>query len=61
MAELKILMDRIMGKKNFIANIIYLKGNAQNDAKTIQKNQEYILVYAKDIKTSPIKKLFQKK
>ena len=61
MAELKILMDRIMGKKNFIANIIYLKGNAQNDAKTIQKNQEYILVYAKDIKTSPIKKLFQEK
>ena len=61
MAEIKILMDEIMNKKNFISNIVYLKGNAQNDAKTIQKNHEYILVYAKNIKTNPIKKLLQKK
>jgi len=61
MAEIKVLMDKIMGRKNFIANIVYLKGNTQNDAKTIQKNQEYILSYAKDIKTRPIKKLLQEK
>ena len=61
MAEIKVLMDKIMGRKNFIANIIYLKGNAQNNAKTIQKNQEYILTYAKNIKTNPIKKLLQEK
>ena len=61
MAELKILMDEIMGKSNFIANIVYLKGNAQNNSNTIQKNQEYILVYAKNIKTNPIKKLLQEK
>ncbi len=61
MAEIRILMNDIMGKKNFIANIVYLKGNAQNNAKTIQKNQEYILTYAKDIKTNPIKKILQEK
>ena len=61
MAEIKVLMDKIMGRKNFVSNIVYLKGNAQNNAKTIQKNQEYILTYAKDIKMHPIKKLLQEK
>ena len=61
MAEIKLLMDEIMGRKNFVSNIVYLKGNAQNNAKIIQKNQEYILTYAKNIKTNPIRKLSQEK
>ena len=46
-AYLKVLCDEIFGEDNFIGNIIWLKGNAQNDADNIQKNNEYILVLAK--------------
>lgn len=46
-AYLKILMDEIFGRENFIGNIVWLKGNAQNDADNMQKNHEYILCYAK--------------
>lgn len=45
--NLKILCDAIFGEKNFLGNIIQNKGNAQNDAKNIQKNHDYILVYCK--------------
>lgn len=45
--NLKLLLDSIFGEKNFLGNIIQNKGNAQNDAKNIQKNHDYILCYAK--------------
>ena len=46
-ANLKLLCDEIFGEDCFCGNMIWLKGNAQNDADTIQKNHEYILCYAK--------------
>lgn len=53
-AYLKVLMDEIFGRENFVRDIIWLKGNAQNDSKDIQKNHEYICVYAKNKELSPI-------
>ncbi|EAK4312827.1 site-specific DNA-methyltransferase [Campylobacter upsaliensis] len=59
-ANLKILCDEIFGEENFCGQIIWLKGNAQNDADTIQTNHEYILSYAKDIQTKPINQIIRK-
>lgn len=56
-ANLKLLCDEIFGEENFCGQIIWLKGNAQNDADTIQRNQEYILCYAKNIESKPINAL----
>lgn len=44
-AYLKCLFDEVFGEQNFLGCIIQYKGNAQNDAKNIQKNHDYILVY----------------
>ncbi len=46
-AYLKVLCDEIFGEENFVGNLIWLKGNAQNDADNLQKNHEYILIIAK--------------
>lgn len=46
-AQLKLLLDKVYGEKNFLGTIIQNKGNAQNDAYSIQKNHEYIHVYTK--------------
>lgn len=53
-AYLKVLCDEIFGRENFVSCLVWLKGNAQNDAKTIQRNQEYILCYGRDINQFPI-------
>nr|WP_231102912.1 hypothetical protein [Helicobacter suis] len=37
--------------------MVWLKGNAQNDVSALQKNHEYILSYAKDIKTKSLSKI----
>ena len=58
-AYVKCLFDDIFGEGNFCGNLIWLKGNAQNDADTIQGNQEYILCYAKDIESNPINQITQ--
>ena len=59
-AYLKVLCDEIFGRENFVGTIVWLKGNAQNDVQTIQKNQEYIICYAKNIESKPIYKTKQK-
>ncbi len=59
-AYLKVLCDEIFGRENFVGCIVWLKGNAQNDADTLQRNQEYILCYAKNIESKPIYKIKQK-
>ena len=46
-ANLKKICDDVFGENCFIGIMIQDKGNAQNDAKNIQKNHEYILVYSK--------------
>ncbi|PAF43421.1 hypothetical protein BKH45_01985 [Helicobacter sp. 11S03491-1] len=58
-AYLKVLCDEIFGRENFVGCMVWLKGNAQNDAKTIQRNQEYILCYAKKLETLPIYQISQ--
>ena len=47
-AYLKLLFDQVFGERNFYGVLIQRKGNTQNDAKTIQRNHEYILCYAKN-------------
>ncbi|WP_375653711.1 site-specific DNA-methyltransferase [Bartonella sp. OD88NMGDW] len=48
-AYLKVLMDEIFGRKNFINNIIWQKKYApQNDAKWLSDNHDFVMVYAKD-------------
>jgi len=45
---LKVLMDEIFGRKNFVANVVWQKKySPQNDAKWLSDNHDHILVYAK--------------
>ena len=47
--RLRMIMDEIFGKKNFVANIIWQKKySPQNDARYLSDNHDFILVYAKD-------------
>lgn len=46
-ARLKIICDEIFGEQNFISQFVWNKSNAQNDAKYVESNHEYILFYAK--------------
>ena len=46
---LKVLMDEIFGRSNFVANVIWQKKfSAQNDAKWLSDVHEHILVYARN-------------
>lgn len=45
---LKVLLDEIFGRKNFVSNVIWEKKYApQNDAKWLSDSHDHILVYAK--------------
>lgn len=57
-AHLKLLMDEIFGAKNFIEQLVWNKRVPKND-KYIGNIHEYILLYAKDIKS--INKFIQSK
>ncbi|WP_066387055.1 DNA methyltransferase [Helicobacter himalayensis] len=59
-AYVKCLFDEVFGERNFCGHIIWLKGNAQNDADTLQKNHEYILTYTRNIEFKPINQVRQK-
>jgi adenine-specific DNA-methyltransferase len=51
-------LDEIFGKENFVANIIWQKSYApRNDARFFSVDQDYILVYAKDIERFKINRL----
>lgn len=50
MAYLKVCCDKIFGRNNFVANIVWQKRNTRENRKIFSNNHEYILVYAKDIK-----------
>lgn len=46
---LKVMLDEIFGRKNFIANVVWQKKyTVANDAKYFSDNHDHILVYAKD-------------
>ncbi len=48
-AYLKVMMDEIFGRKNFVNNVIWQKKYApQNDAKWLSDNHDFVMVYAKD-------------
>jgi adenine-specific DNA-methyltransferase len=48
-AYLKIMIDEIFGRKNFVANVIWEKKfSPQNDAKWLSDNHDFIMVYAKN-------------
>jgi adenine-specific DNA-methyltransferase len=46
---LKVMMDEIFGRKNFVANVIWQKKySPQNDAKWLSDNHDHILCFAKN-------------
>ncbi len=46
---LKVLMDEIFGRENFVSNVIWQKKySPQNDAKWLSDNHDHILVFAKN-------------
>ncbi|MCZ2158772.1 site-specific DNA-methyltransferase [Bartonella sp. 220] len=48
-AYLKVMMDEIFGRQNFVNNVIWQKKYApQNDAKWLSDNHDFVMVYAKD-------------
>lgn len=48
-AYLKIVMDDVFGRQNFINNVIWQKKfSPSNDAKWLSDNHDFIIVYAKD-------------
>lgn len=49
-AYLKVLMDSVFGRENFLANIIWKKKySAQNDARYFSDMHDFIITYAKNI------------
>ncbi|MBZ0183346.1 MAG: site-specific DNA-methyltransferase [Melioribacteraceae bacterium] len=48
-STLKILMDEIFGKRNFVTNIIWQKKTGASDAIGIATITEYVLCYVKDV------------
>lgn len=46
-ARLKLLLDRVFGSENFIANIIW-QGGRKNDSRYVSVGHDYMLIYAKN-------------
>ena len=50
MHYLKVIADRVFGRKNFITTIVWQQRTTRENRKVFSNNHEYILVYAKDSK-----------
>ncbi|GJA16926.1 MULTISPECIES: site-specific DNA-methyltransferase [Aeromonas] len=48
MHYLKVIADKVFGRKNFITTIAWQHRTTRENRKTFSKNHEYILVYAKN-------------
>ena len=48
MHYLKVLCDKIFGRKSFIATIVWQQRNTRENRKAFSNNHEYILVYSPD-------------
>lgn len=49
---LKVIMDEVFGRKNFVANVVWQKKySPQNDAKWLSDNHDHIIVFAKNKET----------
>jgi adenine-specific DNA-methyltransferase len=55
-AYLKVLMDEIFGRENFVINLVWQnrEGGGKSDSKFFRKKHEYILVYAKNSNSASI-------
>ncbi|MBC9706667.1 MAG: site-specific DNA-methyltransferase [Enterococcus sp.] len=47
--HLRIMLDELLGEKNFIAQMVVDGGNVKNNARFISTTHEYVLVYAKNL------------
>lgn len=55
---LKVLMDEVFGRKNFITNVVWQKAYTSNQtAKHISDTHDHIILYAKDFDTVKLGKL----
>lgn len=55
---LKILMDELFGRSNFLTSVIWQKKYApKSDAKFLSESHDYILVYAKNIEKLELNRL----
>ena len=50
-AQLKMICDDIFGEENYVENFVWVKNSTKNNSKTTSTNHEYILCYAKNVKT----------
>jgi adenine-specific DNA-methyltransferase len=48
---LKIAADKVFGRNNFVTTIVWERRTSRENRKVFSKSHEYLLVYAKDIKT----------
>lgn len=47
--HLRVLMDNLFGRKNFIAQVVVDSGSAKNNARFFSVTHEYMLVYANNL------------
>ncbi len=55
--HLRMIMDRIFGEENFVANMIRITGSTRNMSVNIDIRHDYVLVYAKNKALTEIKGL----
>lgn len=57
-AYLKVLMDEVFGRKNFVGTVIWQKKYAaKSDSKMLSESHDYIICYAKEISSCTINRL----
>jgi adenine-specific DNA-methyltransferase len=57
-AYLKVLLDEVLGRQNFVTTIVWQKKyGAKSDSKYLSESHEYILCYAKDIRSVQINRM----
>jgi len=45
---LKVIMDEVFGRKNFISTIVWQMRTSRENRRTVSNNHEYVLLYTKD-------------
>lgn len=48
---LKVAADSIFGRANFVGTVVWERRTTRENRKVLSRNHEYVLVYAKDVKT----------
>lgn len=55
-AYLKVMMDELFGRENFVATVIWEKADSpRNSARQFSTDQDYILVYSKNVDWAPLR------